>query len=215
MAALLTAAAPPTASSTFALSSPTHGASAACHVGLSYEHCSARCARAVAWGCTRLALARRGRRCGARARARFSSVTRCCWEGNQPPVFRGRVRPPPPLFTKRAWAPRQQPYLRRTCRQRHPSHKRHPSHAHLCGRAQSRGAQRSPPSSSLLLSGASPSSREDAHRPGGGRAAQRALGPGLLRGAAEAQAQVRARQQQDGARFLCGQIEQYVIVSQR
>ena len=59
VAALLTAVPP---SSTFALcSSPTHGASAACHVGLNYEHCSARCARAVAWGCTRLALARRAK----------------------------------------------------------------------------------------------------------------------------------------------------------
>ena len=67
---------------------------------------------------------------------------------------------------------------------------------------------------SALLREASVRSREDAHRPGGGRAAQRALGPGLLRGAAQAQAQVRARQQQDGARFLCGQKEQYIIVSQ-
>ena len=57
-------------------------------------------------------------------------------------------------------------------------------HAHSCGRAQSRGAQRSPALLSLLLSVASPS-REDAHRPGGGRAAQRALVPGLLRGAAQ------------------------------
>ena len=124
-----------------------------------------------------------------------------------------RLRPPR-LYLMGATTTTCDTHAQCTCKQRHPSHKRHPSRALVWARTISRRpALATQLFASALVSVASPS-REDAHRPGGGRAAQRALGPGLLRGAAQAQAQVRARQQQDGARFLCGQIEQFIIVSQ-
>ena len=55
---------------------------AACHGGLSYEHRSARCARAVAWGCTRLALERSQAAMRHRA-ARLLLLLRACLLGRQ------------------------------------------------------------------------------------------------------------------------------------
>ena len=76
-AALLTAVPPASASSTFcAARPPTREASAACHVGLNYEHCTV-CKGCGMW--LRLTLQQHRPRSASRLSVTFS------WEGNQPP----------------------------------------------------------------------------------------------------------------------------------
>ena len=82
VAALLTAVPPGSASSTFALSSSTQGASAACHVGLNHESTAVHGVCKGLWHADAALDLRL--RCASRD-ARRASLTRSSGEGNQPP----------------------------------------------------------------------------------------------------------------------------------